>query len=87
MSRIQSLEREKQDLQRSVYNNFTAFTNSDLQNFNLKLQLDAANRKLAAIEQELPEDGHQPICQPGQLLALAIRAILIYGGDAAQGSA
>lgn len=87
VSRIQSLEREKQDLQRSVYNNFTAFTNSDLQNFNLKLQLDAANRKLAAIEQELPEDGHQPICQPGQLLALAIRAILIYGGDAAQGSA
>lgn len=86
VSRIQSLEHEKQDLQRSVYNNFTAFTNSDLQNFNLKLQLDAANRKLAAIEQELPEDGHQPICQPGQLLALAIRAILIDGGDAAQGS-
>lgn len=82
VSRNQRLEHEKRDLRRNLDHDSAALTALTLQNSHLRQQLEAANRKLIAIGQEVLNDDHQ-----GQRLAFALRAILIDGGDAAQGSA
>lgn len=87
LSKLRELEQEKRDLQHGFVDNSTARLTLDLQTFALKQQLATAHRKLAGIEQDLLNDDYQPTCEPGQLLALAIRARLIDCGDAVQDSA